>query len=284
MSFRAVWRSLLVSVGLASLTATALAQFAYTGSDDFNYPTLTVGAGNRWVASSGTGSFTFTVANNRLEFAGATSTASPVFSNRAQLVWFDSTTSNLSYTDNWEATVSATRTATGLTGRVQIGLEVSMAGTDSGVFGVYLYRDGGIGDAIFAENRAYLTGSYQQAGMPSSVAESDTTDVLLRINWVASTATFFASYSTNGGLNYTAVGSATPDSGGTLDDWAVAPITGFRFAASTMSALDTIGAGTLYLDNMVVATAVPEPSVLALCFGLGALGLALWRKRRSCAP
>jgi hypothetical protein len=120
----------------------------------------------------------------------------------------------------------------------------------------------------------------------------DGTDVLLKLDYNASTSAFTSAFSFDAGATYYTFGSWTgtghfggPATGNT-SAWATAPTTGFGLEiygalyGDGVSTGPTFLSGQAYADNLSVS-AVPEPSTYAAIAGLGALGLAFWRRRQS---
>lgn len=254
-------RTFLGFVGMAALTATALAQYAYTGTDNFDDNSLPIGASQRWVSSSGTGTWTNT--NQRLEF-----TTSPQGSsaNRNLLVWYDSTTGNPSLSQDWNAAVFATiQISSDVVGTVRNGLEVFNVDSSTSYFGLYLEKAGSV----------YSVHATDGGSINWAVSVADSTDVLLRLTWSVATGTLTAGYSLDNGSTF-----VYDFSGSSVSYAPTSWSSGFGFRLASWAGADTVSAGTVYLDGMGV-TAVPEPATCAMLVGIGALGLACWRRRRA---
>lgn len=280
-------RWVLVVVGFLSFSLTAVGQFTYTGVDAFSDNTLTIGPGNRWesTSSSGTGTSVFSETMQRLEYTGLTNGG---VSGRRMLTWYSATTGNPSYGESWTSTVFASNLATGLTAFAQIGLEVYNPATEAGYFGVYLYRDTGADTKIYVTNRTFNGTSYVETSSPWSVSISGTTasNVELGIAYDAGTGKLSAIYRLDTGSSFTVLDAGSPGvpayaTVSPASTWAAAPTSGFGFRVSGHSSLDTIGAGTLYLDEYAVTTtAVPEPATSSVVLGALALATATWLRRR----
>ncbi|HVZ66164.1 MAG TPA: hypothetical protein VG936_16470 [Lacunisphaera sp.] len=262
--------------GLASLVSVGLGQYAFTGSDNFDDNSLTIGAGQRWVASTGTGTGAFAETGQRLEYTGMTSGG---VAGRRLLVWYDSTLGNNSFAEDWQASVVATNLSSALTTFTEIGIEVFKAGADSGYFGLYLYRDSGSDYMIYAENRSFNGSSYVQVGAPWGLVAATSVDVELQLSWSATARLLTAGYRFDSVSSFTTLNIGTPAQIDPAATWSTSPSTGFGLRLAGHSSLDDIPAATLSLDEMKVATAVPEPAALALAMGLGALGCAAWLRR-----
>lgn len=284
----------LLFAGLLLLALPLSAQTTFYGSDEF---TDNAFASGRWSAAQTLNGGLWTETNGRLEFtADATSTAI-TSSSRAQQyrVWSNSTTDNTSYTDSWTATatVSLNDAVVNANGVQVIGLEAMMAGGQSGYYGLYLLNatDGG---RIFASEGLYNGTSYTATTLGSTHSPLnpafDVTDVTLRIIYNGSTNTFTSAFSYDGGttfLDFTSGGGGgaiTGTAATTTADWYAAPTSGFGLRVygalygDGSSGGPTAVSGDMTLDGFAVS-AIPEPSTCAALAGLGALGLAFWRRR-----
>lgn len=174
-----------------------------------------------------------------------------------------------SYNTSWTTEVSVTSTFSSLAGAnefLAVGIEVAGG---AGQFSTIMLNSFQGGNTIRTE------------GSGVSVNEVSTlvvTDVRLRLNWDATTKLLVSSFSTNGGNNYTNLTTFTPDSQWTGSSQ---QINGFFFEIwVNTNAASSIAPGVASLDNFSVA--VPEPSTyVLLASGLGLVGLAAWRRRRT---
>lgn len=281
---------LVLAVGAVLSVCLPLAgQMTYTGFDDFNDNTLTIGPGIRWesTASTGTGTSAFSETSQHLEYTGLTNGTGNV-SGRRMLTWFSATSGNPSYAESWTATAFASNLATGLTAPALVGVEVFNPATDAGYFGVYLYRDSGGDTKVYVENRSFSGSSYILVGTPWSVTVFPATiaNVQLGIAYDVGTGTLSAIYRLDTGSTFTVLDAGVPGvpayaTVSPAGTWAAAPTSGFGFRAIGHSAFESIGANTLYLDDFAVTTgAVPEPATYALLLGAGTLIGVGWIRRQ----
>ena len=112
-----------------------------------------------------------------------------------------------------------------------------------------------------------------------NAATADNTDVILRLTWDAGAQTLAAAYSLDGS-SFASVATFLPVSqwdntgGGNVSN-------GFNFEVFGNSNIaGAVSVGSVYADNFAVS-AIPEPSTYAALAGLGALGLAFWRRRQA---
>ncbi len=272
------------------------AQFFY-GTDDFNDNSFASGRWNTGTGalSAGVGTGTFTETNSRLELT--TSIAATGNTNYSLYrFWANDATGNTSYTDSWVAMVrvtidpaflpvSATPNSRG--GSTRLGLEVAMAGTNSGYMNIYLTTANlgynvGTGSGVWNGTSAYTSSSDSFSGGIGNYGP--TTDVFLRLSHDGSARTLTSSYSFDSGATYSNLRTLN------TDDWLVDPTTGFSLSLFTTnirygspSPSYTVASGQAYLDNFSVS-AIPEPSTYAAIFGAGALAFAVWRRRATRPP
>lgn len=301
-------------LGASALLLTALTASGqvFVGSDNFNDNTLTVQGANNQAAgqyrfstpnSVGSGN-AWTETNQRMEF---TTTSTTGF-NRGFLGWVSPTTSvngapngtNLGiggtglssgapYTSNWTSTVSVTNNLTALsTGFSYTGFEIYM--TNASNTGSNAYYGIAVNTAPGATwivpewgrwNQALNAGAGDFDRTTNFIATADSTDVLLRLSFDATTKVLTTDYSNDGGATFLAAAAFDLDgaqagisSPGGPDGF------GLEFYASVNNIGTAVTSGQMSFDNFSVS-AIPEPSTYAACAGLGALGLALWRRRRA---
>lgn len=119
-------------------------------------------------------------------------------------------------------------------------------------------------------NSAVFLGGISDTGtsLPSSsdisTPRTNTTPHLMNLDLDYTTATYTLSYSTNGGVTFTTIGS---DTFGNASQLPVAVQIEAIFTATDTSVL---------VDSITV---IPEPSTYAAIFGLLALGFLVWRRR-----
>jgi hypothetical protein len=168
-----------------------------------------------------------------------------------------------------------------------IGLEAFMAGSQSGYYGIYLMYATSGGRA-FTEQGLYNGTGFARTTLGSTGALApgfDTSDVLLKLDYNGGTNTFTSGYSVDGGNTFLNYGTGAP---GSTSGWFVTPSTGFGlevygalYGNGTLTGPIAMS-GQMYADNLSVS-AIPEPSTYAAFAGLGALGLAFWRRRQKAA-
>lgn len=260
--------SVQIAALLVALVTPAVAQ-VFVGSDNFN-----TGADTEWDAyyrlnSATQGTLSFT--NSRLDFSTTTSGVGNYF-----LIWdSDGTTSTSpvasSFTTSWVMQVTATNLLS----------SGALPGSSFATVGIQVYNGGSEYYALMlgASNSGFNVRSEDDSQAFNSVSTGDSSDVVLRMSWNASTQILATSYSLDG-TTFNSVSNFNP-----ISDWASATTSnGFNFGLFGNSNLTSgnIVSGSVYADNFSIS-AVPEPSTYAAIAGLGALGLAFWRKRRKAA-
>jgi len=254
----------LLAIALVACASLNAQPYPYAGSDNFDDNSL----GSSWdfgYAVPGTTSGLFTEKNGRLEF-----TSGGANQSRA-LAWNNSI--NNGYNEDWSASLTVTNLTAPSAGYSLIGLQVFAANNlDVGLFGAYAYSDSSTGLNLLAE-KGYGS-DFTLTSYVESPAVTDLTDLTLRFTHDASTHNVTVSYSNDGATFHDSIvfNPAT--------DWSGAPVDGFSFRIMAMSTVDAISSGQMYADNFTVS-AIPEPSTYAALAGLGALGLALWRRRQA---
>jgi len=306
-------------LGLAAAAfAPALVAQVFVGSDNFNDNTLTFQGSNPQAAgqwrtqapndqtSQTGGSWVETSGRLEYQLTAATSTTGI---NHAQIYWVSPSVSYgavggaglptlAPYTSSWTARIDATNlmSLTGTqysvagfeiytTGNVTNVSNSTVSTTTTGFWGMMLENYAPAGMRIRSEWGVLNTSTY---GTTNTFSDNNTymttgglgTTATLQMAFDATTKQLTLSYSPDAGATfYTA---ATLDLDGAQAP-AQAPLSdgiGLRMFVGASNAAGTIGAGTLYFDNLsVTASAVPEPSTYAALAGLGALGLVFWRRR-----
>lgn len=287
--------ALAVATVIASLPLSAQ---VFIGSDDFNDNTLTaqivngstvnpIQAAGQWRRNS-PASGTFTETNQRLEYTNADTSGA----RYGALDW-STTTSSITevggaglssgapYTSSWFAQVELTNLTAPASGYTLVGMEISSLAIPSGnnaYYGIYLSNSQTDGNSLMVESGIW-NGSYYDR-TPEWFHIGDTTDVTVRATFDAATKELSFSFSTDGatflstGVTYDLDGAhAGPTA--PLSDGLALSLIGFANGGAP-----AITAGEMYFDNFSV-TAIPEPSTYAALAGLGALGLALWRRRQA---
>lgn len=306
-------RFLVAAVGLI-LAPLAAAQ-TFLGTDNFNDNTLTFQSSTQtpglWRTqapneqSSQTGG-SWVEVDGRLEYRLSAATSTTGF-NRGQIFWITPSVSINSvgnvglpsgapFTSSWTARIDATNL-------------MSLTGTNYSVAGIEIYTTGNVTNVSNSQVITTSTGfwgtmleNYAPSGMrirsdwgvldTSTFGTTNTysqnttymntggvgTSALLQLGFDSTTKQLTVSYSPDAGTTfYTA---ATWDLDGAQAP-ALSPLAdgvGLRLFAAASNTAGTIGAGTIYFDNLSV-TAVPEPSTYAAIFGACALGLVAWRRR-----
>lgn len=242
----------------SALWSVASAQL-FVGSDDFN-----IGATPNWdysfrIAGSGTSNGLLGFTNNRLDFSKSTGAGSHFRGWNSDENAGTSATDAASFSTSWVANLTVTNTlAFGGGEYATIGFEIT---NDAGQYSALMIGS----DYIRAEGSGFT---------PVSAGMVDNTDVILQLAWNAGTQALSASYSLDGSA-FTPVATFLP-----LTQWTGGTTSnGFFFEIfGNSNAIPAINTGWIYADDFSIS-AIPEPSTYAALAGLGALGLALWRRR-----
>ncbi len=307
-----------VAAAFVTLTALNLPAQVFVGNDNFNDNTLTLNSGTpvagQWRLSipneqtSQTGG-AWNETNGRLEYA-LTADTTTTGMNRGQLVWVTPSGSVTSggaaglnagtpYASTWTANIDVTNlTSRSGSNYALAGFEIYTTGvvtnpntsysatTITGFYSVMFENFGSVGlrertqwGVLDPTTFSASTGTFSNNNL--STGALGVTTLGLQLSYNGNTHLLTTAFTTNGGSSFTT--GASLDLAGAQAP-AVAPLNGGLglrlFAASDNNNL--IGAGTLYYDNLSVS-AIPEPSTYAAWAGVGALGLAVWRKKRKAA-
>ncbi len=255
---------LLVFATAISLLVTIHAQ-TFLGSDNFNAAGPTFN-GSQW-SSSGNLSQT----NGRAQLINING----AFNVSGSADWLLGP--NTSHGFDWIATVTATLDYNGSDGTPSIGIFAKPQ--EGGFFGIMLRggQPSGSTDIFSSHGGTGNLGGAHIAGFAGTVADGifttgAVTNVILRLGWDSGTGTLSSSYSTNG-TQFDSLASNYASS-----YFGFSPANGISLTLFATSGGVEHAADTMYFDNFSVAAAIPEPSTYAMLAGLGALGLALWRK------
>ena len=296
------------AIGVTALGFSVLSSSAQTflGSDNFNDNTLTLmtsggvtipQAVGQWrIVDDSESSGTWTEPNQGMEYttpvtsgfdrsflywvSGATSYNRPASGNNLGIGGTGLPTGN-PYTSSWVAQVEVTNNLTSLsTGWSNTGLQLFSSGSN----GFNAYYTISVNTApgaiwIVPEWGVYNVGTDDFTTHINYIATNDSTNVLLQMSFNADTKVLVASYSNDGGSTF--LTGATYDLDGAEAGYEP-PLNG-GFALELLTSVNNIGSavtsGQMSFDNLSVS-AVPEPSTYAALAGLGALGFAVWRRRR----
>jgi PEP-CTERM motif len=271
------FRHLLTLLATGSLLSVASAQ--YLGSNDFSSGT---GGGSQYSLPGNVG--TFTVEQGRLEYSAASTNSTRVLPMNSGI--------NSAYTEDWTASLSLTNLAAPTSGFNLISLQVFSSNAEYGFFNVGLYRTASGNSGVLFEKGKTTDGTVNTYSFTSYIAaESDFTDVLVRMSHNSTTKDITLAYSLDSGATYLDTTTFNPNltgGGVSAGNWYAAPTDGYSFRILGRNSVDTPIAGDLmYADDFSVVagatamTAIPEPSTYAGLAGLGALGLVLWRRRQA---
>lgn len=259
--------TLLLALAVAGLLTSSASAQLFVGSDDFSNAGVTDAKWAYFFRFSGTNGL-MDYSAGRLDFTKGAGAGSFV------LGWDGDPTSpganpsktSASYSTSWVADVVVTNTLTGVGGSdfAVMGLEV--AGASAQYSGIMLSANSS-GYTFRAEGTGFT---------PVNVAAADSTDVHLRLTWDANSQLLNSYYSFDGS-SYTSLATYNPTS-----EWLASSATGgFNFEVFGNSNIaGNITTGSMYASSFSVS-AVPEPSTYAAFAGLGALGLAMWRRRQA---
>lgn len=285
----------LVAVVSTSALATIASAQVFVGSDNFNDSTLELDtlAGEQpgvWSYSTpnsaGTGG-AITQVGGKVEYT----TSSTSGLNRGFLGWVTSDESHslaggagLSagnpYNSSWTAQVSVTNLLTAISsGYTMSGLEIFTSASTgrNAYYGIYVSTSTGASNIQF--EWGVWNGSSDYNRTTTFAVTADTTDVLLRMSYDGTTKVLGLDYSFDGTSFITGTSFDLDGAQAGLES----PLNngiGVDLLGLTNNIGVGVAAGQMTYDNFAVS-AVPEPSTYAAIAGIGALGLAIWRKRRS---
>lgn len=198
---------------------------------------------------------------------------------------------NTAYNEDWTASLTLTNLATPTSGFNLISMQVFSANAEFGFFNVGLIRNASGSSGILFEKGKTTDGTVNTYSFTSYVApETDFTDVLVRMSHNSTTKDITLGYSLDAGATYLDAITFNPivtGAGVNAGNWFGAPTDGYSFRILGRNSVDTIAGDLMYADDFSVISgataisAIPEPSTYAAFAGLGALGLAFWRRRQA---
>lgn len=261
---------LLASATALLFTALTASAQVFVGSDDFT-GILNTAKWDYAYRNNGATAGNLSTGLDRLDFSIA-----PGSGGNHNRLWNSDGTgspaiSATSYTNSWAMTVSATNILT-LTGGnfASIGFQVF---NDANSYSALMLNVNSNGLAVRAEGTGFTL---------AETLIADGTDVSLRLSWDATAQSLGAAYSLDG-VAFTSVATFQPTSQWDNSNPALAIGNGFNFGVFGNTNVTTgVFINSMFVDNFSVA-AIPEPSTYAALAGLGALGLAVWHRRRKAA-
>jgi hypothetical protein len=266
----------LLALALAGLLVSS-APAQYLGSNDFS--TDNIGSLSQYSITTNVG--TYTVEQGRLEYSASLTASSRVLTMNGGV--------NAAYTNDWTASLSLTNLAAPTSGYNLIGMQVFSSNAEYGFFNIALYRTATGTSGVLFEKGKTTDGTVNTYSFTSYIsAQSDFSDVLVRMSNNSTTKDVTLGYSLDGGATYidTMTFNPTGGSGTSAGNWYAAPTDGYSFRILGRNTVDTIAGDLMFADNFSVVagqtamSAIPEPSTYAAFAGLGALGLAFWHRRR----
>ena len=291
--------TLLLALALAGLLVSTASAQVFVGTDNFNDNTLTAQIVNnvtvnptqapgQWRNNS-PASGAFTETNQRMEFTNATTTGT----NYGALYWITPSSSitgvggaglssGAPYTSSWSAQVAITNTTAPAAGYTLAGMEFYSIQNPTGnnaYYGIYLSNSQANGNRLMIEWGLW-NGTSDYTRTPSFLNIGDNTDVTVRATFDGTSKLLSFDYATDGatflstGVSYDLDGAQAG---------ITAPLNngmGLALVGFSNGGAGAIAAGDMYYDNLSVS-AIPEPSTYAALAGLGALGLAFWRRRQA---
>jgi autotransporter-associated beta strand protein len=140
----------------------------------------------------------------------------------------------------------------------------------------------------FQNNGSYLPGNSPALVALSSFAQSSSGTLVLELGGLTRGTQYDAlnitgAASFGGTLSLTLIDGFTPASGNTFNlfDWGSVSGSFATLDLPSLSSGLTWDTSALYTDGTLSVSAIPEPSTYAALGGLGALGVAVWRRRKS---